>query len=455
MNKHFKSALWALGLFLFLTPSVYSQDDGVVLDDGVVSPAPVQSVPQPQINRPSPNTSQGSNTGTPQPMPFARPSLPGQPIEPPSVGLGSSNVPESSNIETFGGSEDEDEFGSSGGVKNFESGDQIKVGKEMPAGVSGVYTISKGDTLWDICMKLLDNPWYWPKLWSMNEYITNPHFIFPGNQLRFFSGSQTSLPRMEFVDVNQAQSKTVANAPATVSKESETLLEQGIHLRTTSKDMVVRPVSFISENAPKTVGRILSSEVSRMELMFNDIIYLKMKKPSAVNVGDRFYVIEKKQKIKNVENKKNLGFVYTKNAVIEVTRRLDKTIEARIIDGDDSVRRGYDLIPYEPFLRKITPAPYPKAFSAKVIGAESEFIMSNHQTYVFINKGLSEGLQPGHQLFVTKKGDEVLLGNEKHMPETFKGKMVVVEATSHTATGYLTDIVDGIEVGDQVRSLVQ
>src|SRR5512135_1913860 len=48
----------------------------------------------------------------------------------------------------------------------------------------GVYTIQRGDTLWDISSKFLKDPFLWPKLWEKNPYITNPHWIYPGNTLQ-------------------------------------------------------------------------------------------------------------------------------------------------------------------------------------------------------------------------------------------------------------------------------
>src|SRR5438874_13253889 len=50
------------------------------------------------------------------------------------------------------------------------------------------YTIVKGDTLWDLSQKFLSNPWYWPKIWSLNPSIENPHWIYPGNKLRIVPG---------------------------------------------------------------------------------------------------------------------------------------------------------------------------------------------------------------------------------------------------------------------------
>ena len=56
------------------------------------------------------------------------------------------------------------------------------------AGAPDEYTIQKGDTLWDLSQKFLNNPWYWPKIWSLNPGIENPHWIYPGNKLRIVPG---------------------------------------------------------------------------------------------------------------------------------------------------------------------------------------------------------------------------------------------------------------------------
>ena len=46
------------------------------------------------------------------------------------------------------------------------------------------HVVVKGDTLWDICESLYGDPWVWPKVWQLNQHITNPHWIYPGDQIR-------------------------------------------------------------------------------------------------------------------------------------------------------------------------------------------------------------------------------------------------------------------------------
>lgn len=57
------------------------------------------------------------------------------------------------------------------------------------------YRVVKGDTLWDISGRYLNEPWKWTEIWESNPQIENPHLIYPGDtvELQYIDGRPSIL----------------------------------------------------------------------------------------------------------------------------------------------------------------------------------------------------------------------------------------------------------------------
>ena len=82
----------------------------------------------------------------------------------------------------------------------------------------GVYIIKKGDTLWDLSGQFLSDPFLWPKLWQSNQYITNPHWIYPGNPIRFYPFEEVKIPPTKPTEVKPPEVKPPEVKPEIAKK---------------------------------------------------------------------------------------------------------------------------------------------------------------------------------------------------------------------------------------------
>ena len=117
-------------------------------------------------------------------------------------------------------------------------------------------TIEKGDTLWDLCQEHLKDPLQWRELSKYNDF-TNPHLIYPGEQLR--------IPLAMAKDV-------VEIAEDDLLKQQEELEKLKVELAESeaTRDKLEAEISGLNENMAKLKGQLKDLEdslKSQKELM--------------------------------------------------------------------------------------------------------------------------------------------------------------------------------------------
>lgn len=88
------------------------------------------------------------------------------------------------------------------------------------------YGVQKDDNLWQISSIFFGSGHYWPKVWSFNGDITNPHQIEPGKLISFYSGTLSNEPAFSFFQGQEA--KPVIEEPFVLPKEVRIIIPSPI-----------------------------------------------------------------------------------------------------------------------------------------------------------------------------------------------------------------------------------
>src|SRR5437764_7670162 len=97
------------------------------------------------------------------------------------------------------------------------------------------YTIKKGDTLWALAQQFYKNAYLWPQLWETNTWITDAHWIYPGDTL-LVEGETTAS-----ATVPTTTSATTANTSATEQQPQQP--SSGLAVATTTPQQAPIPLA--------------------------------------------------------------------------------------------------------------------------------------------------------------------------------------------------------------------
>ncbi len=303
-----------------------------------------------------------------------------------------------------------------------------------------IYTIKKGDTLWDLSEKFMNDPYYWPNVWAKNPDITNPHLIFPGQKVRILDG------RLEII-------------PAYPEAEKET---DGSQIKTSSVDKADESIKikatgsgdgFILTNE-EPLGILVDSVDNRILLTKNDVVFLKMKELSDVSVGDTYGLFERGDMVKHPHTDKPLGPMMNNLGFLHVTEINGDTVVAKIGDVFREIARGAELFEYTPQRKEITLQSGTTDKEGYVIAARDEKGTLSTNDIVFVNLGSDDGLVSGNLFYLSrprKVSDEIIkqVGTIQ-LPDAVLGAAITIETRAKTASAIIIKSVNAASIGDKV-----
>ncbi len=259
------------------------------------------------------------------------------------------------------------------------------------------YVVVSGDTLWSIAAKFLKDPWRWPEMWKLNrEEIKNPHWIYPGDVIVLDrSGSQPELR----IDMGDTAKLSPRIRVEDTGKQAVPSIPPRVIEPFLSRPLVIEPDGL--DNAP----RIIAAQADRVYLGSGDVAYVSGIKDAKV---DSLWQIYRPGKaLIDPESHQTLGYEAVFLGDSKVTAAGDPAT-VQIFAAQQEIGKGDRLVATGPItLNNYAPHAPGKLIQGRIIATRGGLRETGPQNVVTLNRGRSDGLEPGHVLALLRLGRTV------------------------------------------------
>jgi len=350
------------------------------------------------------------------------------------------------------------------------------------------YVVQPGDSLYDICDQLIAEGDYWPKLWAMNPEIKNPHFIYPGMRIRFFSGDESTPPFLQVVSdeevipierggIEQAQ---LVKEDFNMAKEEdwsyfidptppEVVDEKGIEIPGeiaelfeviggffTKENTGVHIPGFILNESVEELGVVASGIEGEVHPVRGQEIYINFEEP--LQAGATYTILREGEEVYHPDSGDFVGYKYYFVSSVKVSKvsSEDEVAKGMLFDGNLAAKPGDLVVPYRSTLRNFSVADRPVSGSSPAHVVSMEF---PNQTYAaegsFIFLDAKAGVSVGQVLPIYHDIKEERFGVNlsKAVDADFMmiGRLQVIDVTEAGAVAYVTNSLREVLIGDRLN----
>lgn len=331
----------------------------------------------------------------------------------------------------------------------------------LPEGTQ-LHIVETRDTLWDLGNKYLGNPFSWPQIWEVNQWVTDPHWIYPGDHLVIPSGRTTIQPGETPTEVTEV-------LPGGPKFQVKQLRDEYAF---TFQDYLQLP--YLAPNGAEALFKELGGakitsvgkSVSPLKTGVGDFetLYVDGGSNNGLKVGDRLLAVKiiKKKLYHPLDTResKSMGDVVKQIAVGRVTQVQPNASVVTVEKSADTVEPGDYLVPFaEPAnmitkLRTDTQEPIPiQTPEPRVIFVADNYSEGGTGMMIIVDKGEKDGFKVGDVL-LTARERTWPIGSDKSKSKAktnyLVAQLMVVKITDGSATCRILRAYEEVNIGDLV-----
>jgi LysM domain-containing protein len=376
-----------------------------------------------------------------------------------------------------------------------------------------LHIIAPGETLWGLADMSYNNPWLWPQLWDQNRYITDSHWIYPGDPLlvpprpvvvtptgegvptTIVPQGQEGAPATELEPMNAPEDNEAVEEPLGAETPAPTTAPEPTRPTGAYPGGVSPSASIVDRDEIRCSGYIVEDDergdlyiAENDEPIYDDVtvgslLYLNRgKNDPRVVPGAVFSVVEGEGTVLHPVTGRTEGNYYRRSGEVRVLKVLDDTALATVTFACDEIRVGDNLVPVETTTVPNRPIPPFDRLRVErngkptgyVIHAKDSAVNPATGDMVQLDLGKEDGVAPGDFLtaFVDVRANRahsmpdyhytfnnmvhsrpdlhVDDGRDKY-PEVPVGQLIIVTTAAHTSTAKIVYATREIAVGSMVE----
>lgn len=338
-----------------------------------------------------------------------------------------------------------------------------------PEGGAEKHAVVEGETLSLLAERYLGDPEAWPRLWSFNPEITNPHWIYPGLVLRLRQGVDLGSPAV--------------GAPVLSSHGVATRGRFGLGPRrytAGAATVLIGEELYLDRDALAQAARIVGSSEDHLMLSPTDEVFLQFKERAAEPAPGKELTVFVRLHRSEIAAKAGKVRTYYAHQAGEVVRvlgglrivsydREKRIARAVVTDALGAIERGFEVADVPRRLKAVAAKPNARDVKAKVVAATRALGTLGDGQLVFLDAGAKQGVEVGNRFFVLREGDpwreqlpvgEDLIGAQRPdkdplpssaLPRTVVGELRVLYVRPGTATALITTSLVELSPGDRVE----
>jgi hypothetical protein len=306
-----------------------------------------------------------------------------------------------------------------------------------------VYVIQKGDTLWGLSQRFLQDPYYWPNLWERNQSITNPHFIFPGQRVKVYP------------DRIELESPAETPTPVAPREQPPVAPKKAVEEVTQVKTFTVSGgEGFLMENELNPEGFIVGTHQGRQMVGEDDIVYTDIGTVHGAEVGDKFSIYKKMGAVSHPVTNLILGYKVIPLGTLQLSELEENGSKAIVTKSFLEIGDGSFLMPYHPRRTEVALKSSDKELSGYIVETLTGKQAIATGDIAYLDLGRTQGVEVGNMLYIVRDvvpDQKYVLDKIGKLPVDVLGALVVVGMGEHTSTALVVKSIDAIYRGDRVE----